>query len=101
MPTFGHRIKQARLEAGLSQEALAEAMSLLMDKKKISRTAITQWESSKTKGIGAANLLKATAVLNVMPEWLQFGDGEMRPQPTLSHCEGLSYNAIGVTIFRL
>lgn len=79
MSTFGHRIKKARLEAGLSQEALAEAMSQLIDKKKISRTAITQWESSKTKGIEAANLLKATKVLNVTPDWLQFGKGNMRP----------------------
>lgn len=79
MSTFGNRIKKARLEAGLSQEALAEAMSQLIDKKKISRTAITQWESSKTKGIEAANLLKATKVLNVTPDWLQFGRGNMRP----------------------
>jgi SOS-response transcriptional repressor LexA len=79
MSTFAQRIKQARLEAGLSQEALAEAMSQLIDKKKISRTAITQWESSKTKGIEAANLLKATKVLNIMPDWLQFGRGSMRP----------------------
>jgi SOS-response transcriptional repressor LexA len=79
MSTFGERIKKARLEAGLSQEALAKAMSQILDNKKISRTAITQWESSKTKGIDAANLLKATKILNVAPDWLQFGRGSMRP----------------------
>ncbi len=79
MSNFAQRIKQARLAAGLSQEALAEAISQLFDKKKISRTAITQWESNKTAGIEAANLLKATKVLNVMPDWLQFGSGNMRP----------------------
>jgi transcriptional regulator with XRE-family HTH domain len=34
MSTFSDRIKKARLEAGLSQEALARAMSELADKKK-------------------------------------------------------------------
>ncbi|MCD6039651.1 MAG: putative phage repressor [Gammaproteobacteria bacterium] len=80
MSTFGYRIKKARLEAKLSQEALAEAMSQLGDKKKISRTAITQWETGRTKEIEAANLLNATKVLNVEPDWLQFGTGRMRPQ---------------------
>jgi SOS-response transcriptional repressor LexA len=28
----------------------------------------------------AANLLKATKVLNIEPDWLQFGTGRMRPQ---------------------
>ena len=79
MPTFGQRIKKARLEAGLSQEALAEAISQLSKTKKISRTTITQWESSTTSGIGAVNLLHATKVLNITPDWLQFGLGNMRP----------------------
>ncbi len=76
--TFTDRIKKARREAGLSQNALAEAMSQILDKKKISRSAIAQWESSKTNGIEAANLLKATRVLGVTPDWLQFGEGQMR-----------------------
>jgi SOS-response transcriptional repressor LexA len=76
--TFTDRIKKARREAGLSQTALAEAMSQIFDKKKISRSAIAQWESSKTHGIEAANLLKATKILGVTPDWLQFGYGEMR-----------------------
>jgi len=79
MPYFGDRIKKARLLAGLSQEGLANAISQLFDKKKISRTAITQWESNKTNGIEASNLLKATKVLNVNPDWLLFGYGSMRP----------------------
>ncbi len=79
--TFTDRIKKARREAGLSQNALAEAMSQILDKKKISRSAIAQWESSKTNGIEAANLLKATRVLGVTPDWLQFGEGQMRVAP--------------------
>jgi SOS-response transcriptional repressor LexA len=79
--TFTDRIKKARREAGLSQNALAQAMSQIFDKKKISRSAIAQWESSKTNGIEAANLLKATKVLGVNPDWLQFGEGQMRATP--------------------
>lgn len=85
MSTFGQRIKKARLEAGLSQEALAEAMSKLSNTKKISRTTITQWESSATSGIGAVNLLHATKVLNITPDWLQFGLGDMRPSAETMH----------------
>jgi SOS-response transcriptional repressor LexA len=79
MTNFAKRIKKARLEAGLSQEALAKGISQLFDKKKISRTAITQWESSKTHSIEAGNLLKASKILDVTPDWLQFGHGAMRP----------------------
>ncbi len=79
MSNFAKRIKKARLEAGLSQEALAKGISQLFDKKKISRTAITQWESNKTHSIEGGNLLKATKILNVTPDWLQFGYGNMRP----------------------
>jgi SOS-response transcriptional repressor LexA len=79
MLTFAERIKKARCEARLSQHALAEAMSQIVDKKIISRSAVAQWESSKTNGIEAANLLKAAKILNVTPHWLQFGYGEMRP----------------------
>ncbi|MCE3239159.1 MAG: Helix-turn-helix domain, partial [Gammaproteobacteria bacterium] len=71
MSDFAKRIKKARIEAGLSQDALAKAISELFDKKKISRTAITQWESSKTNSIEAGHLLKATKILNVTPDWLQ------------------------------
>jgi SOS-response transcriptional repressor LexA len=103
MSNFNQRIKQARLEAGLSQEALAQAMGRLFDKKSISRTAITQWESSKTSGIEAANLLKAAKILNVTPDWLQFGHGSMRPidlsglniksrfVPLLSHAQAVNH----------
>jgi SOS-response transcriptional repressor LexA len=79
MSDFAKRIKKARIKAGLTQEALANAISQLFDKKKISRTAITQWESSKTNSVEAGHLLKATKVLNVTPEWLQFGEGNMQP----------------------
>lgn len=107
MSTFGQRIKKARLEAGLSQEALAEAMSQFSNTKKISRTTITQWESSATSGIEAANLLNATKVLNIIPDWLQFGLGSMRPpaktmqsgfDPTICFVPLLSYVPVANTM---
>lgn len=77
--TPGQRIKKARIAAGLSQQVLADAISQFGDGKAISRTAIAQWESGATKEIEAANLLKAAKILNVSPEWLQFGFTDTHP----------------------
>jgi len=79
--TLGQRIKKARQIAGLSQQALAQAIGQFGDGRSVSRTAVVQWESDNIKGIEAANLLKAAKALNVTPEWLQFGIGHMRPIP--------------------
>lgn len=38
--TLGEKLKEARKEAGLSQEQLAEKMS-------VSRSAVAKWESNK------------------------------------------------------
>lgn len=75
----GQRIKEARLAIGLSQHALAKAISQFGDGRSVSRTTITQWETGSTRGIEAANLLKAAKALDVTPEWLQFGTGHMKP----------------------
>jgi SOS-response transcriptional repressor LexA len=85
--TPGQRIRSARLAIGMSQQALAEAIRLFGDGRPVSRTTITQWETGSTRGIEAANLLKAAKALNVTPEWLQFGTGHMQP-PRLN-LEGL------------
>jgi transcriptional regulator with XRE-family HTH domain len=79
---FGQRIKTARLMAGLSQQALADEINKFIDRKKITRTAIAQWESGFTKEIGAGNLLKAAKVLNTTPEWLRYGIGKMLAEPS-------------------
>lgn len=76
--TFGQRIRTARLAAGLSQEELAYAISNYGDGRTISRTAIVQWESGATKEVEAGNLLKAAKILNINPEWLQFGTGDIK-----------------------
>ncbi len=72
--TFGQRIRLSRLKKGLSQQALAEAISRFADQKKVARTTVTQWETNATKEIEAANLLKVAKILEVNPEWLRFGE---------------------------
>ncbi len=52
--TFGEKLKEARKEAGLSQEQFAEKMS-------VSRSAVAKWESDK--GMPDVNNLKAMAQL--------------------------------------
>ena len=60
--TFGEKLKEARKEAGLSQEQLAEKMS-------VSRSAIAKWENDK--GMPDINNLKAIAqLLNVSIDYL-------------------------------
>ena len=60
--TFGEKLKQARKEAGLSQEQLAEKLS-------VSRSAIAKWESDK--GLPDVNNLKfLSQLLNVSVDYL-------------------------------
>lgn len=85
--TRAERFKLARDAAHLSQEKMAEAMRKIGEGS-VSRSAIAGWESRPdTKQIEASNLLKAARVLNVNPEWLEFGTGAMRPTP--AKIEGL------------
>lgn len=60
--TLGEKIKEARKQAGLSQEQLAEKMT-------VSRSAIAKWETDK--GIPDVDNLKALAqLLNVSVDYL-------------------------------
>lgn len=60
--TFGEKLKEARKEAALSQEQLAEKLS-------VSRSAVAKWESDK--GMPDINNLKAIAqLLNVSIDYL-------------------------------
>jgi transcriptional regulator with XRE-family HTH domain len=52
--TFGEKLKEARKEAGLSQEQLAQKLS-------VSRSAVAKWESDK--GMPDVNNLKAISQL--------------------------------------
>lgn len=60
--TFGEKIKEARKQAGLSQEQFAEKMN-------VSRSAIAKWETDK--GMPDVNNLKVMAqLLNVSIDYL-------------------------------
>lgn len=60
--TFGEKLKDARKEAGLSQEQLAQKLS-------VSRSAVAKWESDK--GMPDVNNLKAMAqLLNISVDYL-------------------------------
>ncbi|WP_084554721.1 helix-turn-helix domain-containing protein [Eubacterium xylanophilum] len=60
--TFGEKLKEARKEAGLSQEQFAEKMS-------ISRSAVAKWESGR--GLPDVNNLKVMAqLLDVSVDYL-------------------------------
>lgn len=60
--TLGEKIKQARIENGLTQEQLSEKMA-------VSRQAITKWEADK--GIpDVSNLKRLAALLNVSVDYL-------------------------------
>jgi transcriptional regulator with XRE-family HTH domain len=60
--TFGEKLKKARKEAGLSQEQLAEKLS-------VSRSAVAKWENDK--GMPDIQNLKALAsLLNTSIDYL-------------------------------
>ena len=60
--TFGEKLKEARKEAGLSQEQFAQKLS-------VSRSAVAKWESDK--GMPDVNNLKAMAqLLNISVDYL-------------------------------
>ena len=68
--TFGEKLKEARKEAGLSQEQFAEKMS-------VSRSAIAKWESDK--GMPDVNNLKVMAqLLNVSVDYLLDEDEKLK-----------------------
>ena len=60
--TFGEKLKNARLEAGYTQEELAERLT-------VSRAAIAKWESDRGMP-DVANLKALAGVLNVSTDYL-------------------------------
>lgn len=72
--TFGKKLKEARQKAGLSQEQLAEKLS-------VSRSAVAKWETDK--GMPDIDNLKAIAqLLNVSIDYLLAEDEKISFQTT-------------------
>lgn len=72
--TVGSRIKQIRIEAGLSQEEFADRLSAnLPEEKAVTRGAVGNWE--RGKGIKRTNLEMIARVFGYSLEWLSLGRG--------------------------
>ncbi len=61
---IAERIKQARENMAISKAELARRVN-------VSRASVSMWEDGKN--VSFANILKIAEVLNVEPEWLQYG----------------------------
>lgn len=72
---FGERLKDLRVRAGLSQNALARHLSGATDVSQISR-----WERGVTFP-GFETLIELAEILGVPPGWLQWGDEQSVPEP--------------------
>ena len=84
--TFGEKLKQARKEAGLSQEQFAEKMS-------VSRSAVAKWEVDK--GMPDVNNLKIMAqLLDVSVDYLLDEDAKLSFNETK---EAIDINSFKVT----
>jgi len=67
---FKQRLRKARLEAGLTQEEISEALG-------ITRQAVNHLESGHSKNVGSTEAFFTLArVLQVNPEWLATGHGD-------------------------
>lgn len=85
--TIGQKIKEARKQAGLSQEQLAEKMA-------VSRSAIAKWEANN--GLPDVDNLKAlSALLNVSIDYL-LDDGEAIESHVIREAYNLSDYGKGI-----
>lgn len=67
--TLAERIADRRGELGISQTDLAHAAGVTL-------AAVMQWESGQIKSLKGSNLIALADALNVLPRWLESGDGE-------------------------
>ncbi len=68
MGSTGERIKEARLQAQLTQQDLADAAG-------VSRSAVAQWETGETKHLRPENLFNIAERIGCSPKWLITGKG--------------------------
>ena len=85
--TFGEKLRNARKEAGLSQEQLAEKLS-------VSRSAVAKWESDN--GMPDVSNLKAMAsLLNISIDYLLAEDDKLTFNEIREPIELASYEKTG------
>ena len=85
--TFGEKVKEARKEAGLSQEQLAEKLS-------VSRSAVAKWESGK--GMPDVGNLKVMAqLLGVSVDYLLAEDEKLSFNETKEAIDLASFEVTG------
>lgn len=85
--TFGEKLKEARKEAGLSQEQLAQKLS-------VSRSAVAKWESDK--GMPDVNNLKTIAqLLDISVDYLLDEDEKLSFNETKEAINLDSFEATG------
>ena len=65
------RIRKARMNADLSQGAIAERLN-------VSRSCVSQWERYSGTRPTTSNLAKLATLLKVSSEWLTTGRGSMK-----------------------
>jgi transcriptional regulator with XRE-family HTH domain len=75
--TLEERFKFARQQAGLTQAELSRAIG-------ISKSAVSQIESGKTRNLKAATLVALERVSGISSQWIVNGRGEPRVGPRLS-----------------
>ena len=68
---IGEKIKNARLQKGLTQEALGELLG-------VQKSAIAKYESGRVVNIKRSTLKKLSEILNIRPSEL-IGDVEKKP----------------------
>ena len=73
---IGARIRAARREKGLTQEALADAVG-------VSRSAVAQWETDRA-GQVTGNLTRVATALGTNVEWLMHGTEKRAPLEAVS-----------------
>ncbi len=74
--SIGERLKKSRLNKGLTQSQLGEQIE------GVTRASVSKWEKEIVKPSGE-NLLRCSNVLEVDPNWLQFGTRKTTDQLTL------------------
>ena len=70
---FGRRLRQARELAGLSQQELCRRVGI----------AQSTLAAAESRGEGSRKTTQLALALNVDPQWLATGEGEMRPRDSV------------------